>query len=211
MFTHPDRIRQLVAEHHHRMLAEARQRTLRHPHGRRSSMVPDVAVRTSKGRIVMTRTLIYTKITKVVAVAGLVLAACFGLGACGSSQGAANGAGASEQQTNPGQQTAASPAPQPSGMPVCGDLAEIAGDLITLQNGPIDNEPQELQAIGAQLSRVVAGTSPQSSDLSALNQDFNTTVTDSSDGTSLDQTAMLNGTSSMDDDINALTSDCAGF
>ncbi len=169
----------------------------------------------------MTRTLTYTKITKVVAAAGLVLAACFGLGACGSSQGAANGAATSQQQTNPGQQTtanpapqqaAASPAPQPSGMPVCDDLTEIGDDLATLQNGPADNVPQELQALEVQLSKVGAETSQQSSDLGVLIQDFNTEVTDTSDGTdlgtSLDPNAAVDGDSRMDNDFNALMSDC---
>ena len=168
----------------------------------------------------MTRTLIYTKITKMVAVAGLVLAACFGLGACGPGQRAANSAGAS-QQANAGQQAAASPAPQqaaagpapqPSGMPVCGDLTEIGGDLAILQNGPADNAPQELQALGVQLSKVVAGTSQQSSDLGVLIQDFNTEVTDTSDGTTLgtsqDPYAAVDGDSRMDNDFNALMSDC---
>lgn len=160
----------------------------------------------------MTRTLIYTKITKVVAVAGLVLAACFGLGACGSSQGAMNGPGPSQQPTNPGQPTTTSPAPQPSGMPVCDDLTEIGDDLATLQNGPSGNAPQELQALGVQLSKVGAETSQQSSDLGVLIQDFNTEVTDTSDGTtlgtSLDPNAAVDGDSRMDDDFNALMSDC---
>jgi hypothetical protein len=34
MFTHPDRIGQLAAEHHQHMLAQARQRTLRRQRGR---------------------------------------------------------------------------------------------------------------------------------------------------------------------------------
>jgi len=34
MFTHPDRIGQLASEHHHQMLAQARQRRLRHQHRR---------------------------------------------------------------------------------------------------------------------------------------------------------------------------------
>lgn len=45
MFTHPDRIGQLASEHHGQMLAEARQRSLRHQHGHRSFRMPAVAVR----------------------------------------------------------------------------------------------------------------------------------------------------------------------
>lgn len=45
MFTPPDRIGQVAAEHHRHMLAEARQRALRHPSGRRSSRMPSVAHR----------------------------------------------------------------------------------------------------------------------------------------------------------------------
>jgi hypothetical protein len=48
MFTHPDRIGQLAAEHHQHMLAQARHRTLRHQHGRRSSRTPDAAVRITR-------------------------------------------------------------------------------------------------------------------------------------------------------------------
>ena len=48
MFTHPDRIGQLASEHHRHMLAQARQRTLRHQHGRRSSRMPDAAVRITR-------------------------------------------------------------------------------------------------------------------------------------------------------------------
>jgi hypothetical protein len=114
----------------------------------------------------------------------------------------------------PAQQAPDSPAPQPSGMPVCGDLTEIGGDLAALQNGPMGNAPEELQALGVQLSQVVAGTSRQSSDLEILIQDFNTEVTDTSDGTTLgtsqDPNAAVAGDSRMDDDFNALMSDCAG-
>ena len=48
MFTHPDPIGQLAAEHHRHMLAEARQRALRQQHGRRSSRMPDVALRITR-------------------------------------------------------------------------------------------------------------------------------------------------------------------
>ena len=112
------------------------------------------------------------------------------------------------------QQAADSPAAPPSGMSVCGDLTEIGGDLANLQNGNFGDAPQELQALGVQLSKVVAETPQQSSDLDALIQDFNTTVTDTSDGTSLgtsqDPYAMTDGSSRMDDDFNALMADCAG-
>jgi len=98
-------------------------------------------------------------------------------------------------------------------MPVCDDLTEIGGDLATLQNGPAGNAPQELQALGVQLSKVVAGTSQQSSDLGVLIQDFNTEVTDTSDGTTLG-TSLDQGPaaydSMMDNDFNALMSDCGG-
>jgi hypothetical protein len=45
MFTHPDPLGQLAAEHHRQMLAEARQRALRQQHGRRSSRTPNIALR----------------------------------------------------------------------------------------------------------------------------------------------------------------------
>ena len=48
MFTHPDPIGQLAAEHHRHMLAEARQRALRQQHGRRSSRMPEVALRITR-------------------------------------------------------------------------------------------------------------------------------------------------------------------
>lgn len=168
----------------------------------------------------MIRTLVHNKITKVVAVAGLVLVAFFVL----------HGHGASQQQTNVGhqttvsatpqqtmtwstpQQTTTSPAPQPSGMSVCGDMTEIGGDLANYQNGPANSASQELQALGVQLSKVVAETPQQSSDLNVLIQDFNTTVTDTNGGTtlgSLDQ-GPAEFDSAMDNDFNALMSDCAG-
>jgi hypothetical protein len=97
-------------------------------------------------------------------------------------------------------------------MPVCGDLTEIGGDLATLQNGPTGNAPQELQALGVQSSKVVADTSQQSSDLGVLIQDFNTEVTNTSGGTALgtsqDPFAVVDGDSRMDNDFNALMSDC---
>lgn len=154
----------------------------------------------------MTRTLIHTKITTVVAVAGLALAAC----ACDHGPPPTP----VDQQTTVSpapQQTTSSPAPQPLGMPVCGDLTEIGDDLTTLQYGPASNAPQELQALGVQLSKVVAETSQQSSDLGVLIQDFNADVTDTSGGTTLG-TSLDQGPaaydSSMDDDLNALMSDC---
>ena len=168
----------------------------------------------------MTHTLIYTKITKVVAVAGLVLAACLvsALAAPAKEPRTAPGQAssrptqASDYDQSRAQQTTTSPAPQPSGMPVCDDLTEIGGDLATLQNGPTSNAPQELQALGVQLSKVGAETSQQSSDLGVLIQDFNTEVTDTSDGTtlgtSLDPNAAVDGDSRMDNDFNALMSDC---
>jgi hypothetical protein len=100
--------------------------------------------------------------------------------------------------------------PTPTGTPVCDALTEIGSDLNTLQFGPSDNEPQELHAIGSLLSQVVGETSQESSDLSSLNQDYNTTVTDSGDGTDEDQGAILTGISNMNDDLNALQSDCSG-
>jgi hypothetical protein len=48
MFTHPDPLGQLAAEHHRQMLAEARQRTLRHQHGRPSPRTPDIARRITR-------------------------------------------------------------------------------------------------------------------------------------------------------------------
>ena len=48
MFTHPDRIGQLASEHHQHMLAQARQRTLRHQHGRWPARMPDVAIRITR-------------------------------------------------------------------------------------------------------------------------------------------------------------------
>ena len=48
MFTHPDPIGQLAAEHHRHLLAEARQRALRHQHGRRSSRMPIVGVKIAR-------------------------------------------------------------------------------------------------------------------------------------------------------------------
>lgn len=48
MFTHPDPIGQLAAEQHRHMLAEARQRTLRHQHGHRSSRMPSVGVKIAR-------------------------------------------------------------------------------------------------------------------------------------------------------------------
>lgn len=48
MFTHPDRIGQLAAEHHQHMLAQARQRTLQHQHGRRSARMPDAVARITR-------------------------------------------------------------------------------------------------------------------------------------------------------------------
>jgi hypothetical protein len=48
MFTHPDPLGQLAAEHHRQMLAEARQRTLRHQRGRPSSRTPDIALRITR-------------------------------------------------------------------------------------------------------------------------------------------------------------------
>jgi len=48
MFTHPDPLGQLAAQHHRQMLAEARQRTLLHQHGRRSSRTPDIALRITR-------------------------------------------------------------------------------------------------------------------------------------------------------------------
>ena len=48
MFTHPDPLGQLAAEHHRNMLAEARQRTLRHQHGRPSSRTPAIALRITR-------------------------------------------------------------------------------------------------------------------------------------------------------------------
>jgi hypothetical protein len=96
-------------------------------------------------------------------------------------------------------------------MPVCDDLTEIGGDLATLQNGPAGNAPQELYALGVQLSKVVAGTSQQSSDLGVLIQDFNAEVADTSGGTTLG-TSLDQGPaaydSMLDNDFNALMSDC---
>jgi hypothetical protein len=48
MFTHPDRIGQLAAEHHRDMLAEARLRALRHQQGRPSSRTPRIALRIAR-------------------------------------------------------------------------------------------------------------------------------------------------------------------
>jgi len=48
MFTHPDPLGQLAAEHHRHMLAEARQRTLRHQHGRPPSRTPAIALRITR-------------------------------------------------------------------------------------------------------------------------------------------------------------------
>lgn len=48
MFTHPDPFGQLAAKHHRHMLAEARQRALGHQHDRRSSRMPDVAVKIAR-------------------------------------------------------------------------------------------------------------------------------------------------------------------
>jgi len=48
MFTHPDRIGQLASEHHQHMLVQARQRTLRHQHGRRSARMPAAVVRITR-------------------------------------------------------------------------------------------------------------------------------------------------------------------
>ena len=48
MFTHPDPLGQLAAEHHRHMLAEARQRALRHQHGHRSSRTPAIALRITR-------------------------------------------------------------------------------------------------------------------------------------------------------------------
>jgi hypothetical protein len=48
MFTHPDPLGQLAAEHHRHMLAEARQRTLLHQHGRPSSRTPAIALRITR-------------------------------------------------------------------------------------------------------------------------------------------------------------------
>lgn len=99
---------------------------------------------------------------------------------------------------------------QAAGTPVCNDLTEIGNDVNTLQTGPSDNETQELNAIGSLLSQVVAATSQQSSDLGSLKQDYNTTVTDSGNGTDEDQGAILSGISNLNDDLNALQSDCSG-
>ena len=96
------------------------------------------------------------------------------------------------------------------GRPVCDNLTEIGNDLNTLQFGPADNEYQELTALGSLLSLVQAGTSQQSTDLGNLVNDYNTTVTDSGDGSSQDQSAILNGISNMNGDFNALQSDCPG-
>jgi hypothetical protein len=100
-----------------------------------------------------------------------------------------------------------SPSP-PAGTPVCDDLTEIAADLNTLQFGPSDNEQQELQSIGSLLSTVTGENPEQSSDLGALSQDYNTTVTNSGDGSDEDQGAILAGISNMDDDFNALEASC---
>jgi hypothetical protein len=48
MFTHPGSLGQLAAEHHRNMLAEARQRTLLHQHGRPSSKTPAIALRITR-------------------------------------------------------------------------------------------------------------------------------------------------------------------
>lgn len=48
MFTHPGPIGQLAAEHHQHMLAQARQRTLRHQHGHQSSKTPSVGVKIAR-------------------------------------------------------------------------------------------------------------------------------------------------------------------
>ena len=48
MFTHPDPLGQLAAEHHRQMLAEARQRALRHQHGRPPSRTPAIARRITR-------------------------------------------------------------------------------------------------------------------------------------------------------------------
>lgn len=48
MFTHLDPIGQLAAEHHRHLLAEARQRALRHQHDRRSSRMPNVGVKIAR-------------------------------------------------------------------------------------------------------------------------------------------------------------------
>jgi hypothetical protein len=154
--------------------------------------------------------MMHGRIAKAAAAAGLALALCGGVAACGSGSNGTSTTSGGTSTTVPRHNGGSSPAPQPSGMPVCGDLTEIVDDLTTLQNGPAYDAPQELQAIEVQLSKVVAGTSQQSSDLSALDQDFNTTVTDSSGGTDLDPTPVVNGSISMDDDLNALASDCAG-
>jgi hypothetical protein len=48
MFTHPGPLGQLAAEHHRHMLTEARQRALRHQHGRPSSKTPDIALKITR-------------------------------------------------------------------------------------------------------------------------------------------------------------------
>jgi len=174
--------------------------------------------------------MMHGRIAKAAAAGGLALALCGGVAACGSGSNGTSTTSGGTSTTVPTdnggsgysdgsgyaapQQAADSAAPQPSGMPVCDDLTEIGGDLATLQNGPSGNYPQALQALGVQLSKVVAETSQQSSDLGTLIQDFNTDVTETSDGTDLgtnqDPDAAVNGDSRMDDDLNAVMSDCGG-
>lgn len=115
----------------------------------------------------------------------------------------------SSDQAPPAPPVSSSAAPDP-GRPVCDNLTEIGDDLNTLQFGPADNEYQELTALGSLLSRVNGETSQQSSDLGSLVNDYNTTVTGSGDGSNGDQSAILNGISSMNGDFNALQSDCSG-
>jgi hypothetical protein len=48
MFTHPDRLGQLAREHHHDMLAQASQRSLRNQPGSRPSAAPNAAARITR-------------------------------------------------------------------------------------------------------------------------------------------------------------------
>jgi hypothetical protein len=48
MFTHPGRLGQLAREHHHDLLAQASQRSLRRPPGGRSPAAPNAAARITR-------------------------------------------------------------------------------------------------------------------------------------------------------------------
>jgi len=95
------------------------------------------------------------------------------------------------------------PAPPSTGTPVCDNLTEIGDDLNTLQFGPSGNEYAEVQAIGTQLSKVVAEDSQQSSDLSNLEADYHSAQADEGSN------EILTDISNLNDDFSSLESDCS--